>query len=504
MDLPVAFKERMKEMLKDEYDNFIRSYEEPKRGGLRINTLKGSVEKFKENSGFSLEPIPWVEEGFYYVPDERPGKSIFHEAGAIYIQEPSAMAVAALAKVRPGERVLDLCAAPGGKSTQIASDLAGKGCLYSNEIHPARAKILSQNIERMGVSNAIVLNETPNRLAEHFPEYFDCIVVDAPCSGEGMFRKEENAAKEWSPANVTMCAKRQQDILKEAVKMLRPGGRLIYSTCTFAPAENEENVLFLLDEYPNLSIQKDENFYDGFGAGRPEFVNNRTEVLGSYRLWPHEIKGEGHFMCAFIKDGNVSLDEISMNQRSFSGDGISMNQRNFSDDEISLNHEMVSGAETTEKRKKGSAKKTRAGKRGMTKTEKELFADFIRDTLKESFADYISDGVFELFGNTLYRLPEEVSLEGLKVERAGLCLGSFEKNRFEPSHALAMAMKEADASRVLELNSEDAKRFFMGESFPFDESGWTLVTTNGYSCGFGKASNGVCKNHYPKGLRKII
>lgn len=492
MDLPVAFKERMKEMLKDEYEDYLRSYDAPKIGGLRVNTLKGSVDKFRENSGFSLEPVPWVKEGFYYRAEERPGKSIFHEAGAIYIQEPSAMAVAALADVRPGERVLDLCAAPGGKSTQIASALAGKGCLYSNEIHPARARILSQNIERMGVTNAIVLNETPDRLAKRFPEFFDCIVVDAPCSGEGMFRKEENAAVQWSPENVTMCAKRQQEILREAVKMLRFGGRLIYSTCTFAPAENEENVLFLLDEYPNLSILKGDHFYDGFGTGRPEFVNHRTEVLGSYRLWPHEIKGEGHFMCAFVKDKNTSPDEGSIRQRSFPEDEFPMNQR------------ILSGEESAEKIKKGTGKKASAGNRGMSKSEKCLFEDFIQTTCKPEFADFVSRGMFALFGNLLYRLPEEVCLDGLKVERAGLCLGSFEKNRFEPSHALAMAMKETDACRVLDLNCEDAKRYFMGESFPFEEAGWTLVTANGYSCGFGKTSNGVCKNHYPKGLRKNL
>ena len=222
--LPLKFEERMKQMLGEEYDAFLRSYEDTRRPGLRVNTLREKAKTLESSSLFDMQPIPWAPHGYYYDPLKRPGKHPLHEAGAYYIQEPSAMAVAALSGVRPGMRVLDLCAAPGGKSTQLASMLEGEGILYSNEIHPARAKILSQNIERMGISNAVVLNEDPKKLAERFPLYFDTVVVDAPCSGEGMFRKEEEAIPNWSPENVELCARRQSGILDCAALHIRAAG----------------------------------------------------------------------------------------------------------------------------------------------------------------------------------------------------------------------------------------------------------------------------------------
>ena len=245
--LPEAFKVRMRELLGDEYDRFEASYEKERVQGLRFNSLKseegkeedweqGSVPKLaalvEKRLGTELSPVLWAKEGYYYGAEARPGKHPYHEAGLYYIQEPSAMAVVELLDPRPGERVLDLCAAPGGKSSHIASRLKGQGFLLSNEIHPARARILSQNMERMGVKNGVVTNEEPGRLAEYFPEFFDRIVVDAPCSGEGMFRKDEEARSQWSPDHVKMCAARQGQILDQAARMIRPGGRLVYSTCT--------------------------------------------------------------------------------------------------------------------------------------------------------------------------------------------------------------------------------------------------------------------------------
>lgn len=246
IELPQDFRIRMQDMLGEAYPAFLRSYEEKKVQALRVNALKGTAEELlRKMPDAGLSAVAWEKNGFYYNGEDSdlaPGKHPLHEAGAYYIQEPSAMAPAAYLEAEPGEWVLDLCAAPGGKSTQIASCMQHEGILVCNEIHAARAKILSENVERMGVRNALVTNETPQRLSEVFGGYFDRILVDAPCSGEGMFRKNKEACGEWSPENVRLCADRQDEILDRADEMLRPGGRLVYSTCTFAPAENEGSI----------------------------------------------------------------------------------------------------------------------------------------------------------------------------------------------------------------------------------------------------------------------
>ena len=252
--LPQEFTERMKEMLGAEYDEFLASYDLPKYQSLRVNMLKGTKEAFLEKETFSLTEIPWAENGYYYEAEDAPGKHPYHEAGVYYIQEPSAMAPVAYLEAKPGERILDLCAAPGGKSTQIASYMKGEGLLICNEIHPARAKILSENIERMGIRNAMVTNETPARLADVFEGYFDRILVDAPCSGEGMFRKNEDACGEWSLENVEICGNRQDEILDCAASMLKPGGRIVFSTCTFAPIENEGSIVRMLNRHPEFHV----------------------------------------------------------------------------------------------------------------------------------------------------------------------------------------------------------------------------------------------------------
>ena len=244
----------MERMLGAEYADFLASYERPRRGGLRLNALKNGSERLPDSGCFHLSPVAWTPGGFYYAPEDRPGKHPFHECGVYYMQEPSAMAVAALSGVKPGMRVLDLCAAPGGKSTQLASMLGGEGLLVSNEIHPARARILSQNIERMGAANCIVTNETPERLKDRFALFFDTVVVDAPCSGEGMFVKEPEAIPNWSLANVELCADRQLGILECAAEMTAPGGTLVYSTCTFAPLEDERNCAVFLARHPEFVI----------------------------------------------------------------------------------------------------------------------------------------------------------------------------------------------------------------------------------------------------------
>ncbi len=283
--LPEKFLARMQQQLGDEYDEYLRSLQRPRAVALRFNPLKGDIPALS----FVEKPVPWEPMGYYYDPDSRPGLHPYHEAGVYYLQEASAMASAALLEPQPGEFILDLCAAPGGKSTQIAGRMQGKGLLVSNEINQKRAKVLSRNIERLGIANTVVTGEAPAALADRFPGFFHRIMVDAPCSGEGMFRKEEAAITDWSEENVEMCARRQAEILDCAAAMLRPGGRLVYSTCTFAPQEDEEAVEAFLARHPEFETEP---------VNAPWFQESRP---GMYRLWPHKLLGEGHFAAVLRK-----------------------------------------------------------------------------------------------------------------------------------------------------------------------------------------------------------
>lgn len=470
--LPQAFLNRMQGMLGEDFDAFLLSYDKPRHPALRVNPLKISPQEFQALVPYHLRPVPWARpNGFYYDPEARPGKSPYHEAGLYYIQEPSAMAVAALSGVRPGERVLDLCAAPGGKSTQLAGMMGGKGLLISNEIHPERARILSRNIERLGIRNAIVTNEAPEDLARHFPAFFDRIIVDAPCSGEGMFRKEEEAIPNWSPENVDLCARRQAGILIEADRMLRPGGYLVYSTCTFAPSENEGNIKRFLSErkdYEEVNLPeelgRDMEAY-GFAAGSDG---------KSIRLWPHRLDGEGHFLAILRKKG---LDLIDAGWT-----------------------DPVLGEEKFRKNKKNKNKKNRNGKSfGLFDPEAgRLWKEFSEDALC-----FEEEGQLRQFGQDLYLLPENVNLDSIKVIRAGLHLGTVKKNRFEPDHALALALNQKELRHCLNLkaDSEEVFAYLRGESIPCQGKGWMAVLVDGYPLGWGKASGGILKNHYPKGLR---
>ena len=284
--LPEAFLSRMKAQLGIEYGDFLKSLERPRAVALRFNPLKGETPVLP----FVGESVPWEPFGWYYDPESRPGLHVFHEAGVYYLQEASAMAPVALLDPQLGERVCDLCAAPGGKSTQIAGRMGGEGFLLCNEWSPKRAKILSRNIERMGVSNALVTNENVENLAKRFAGFFDRVLVDAPCSGEGMFRKEEAAVTDWSQETVEMCARRQAEILNSAAKLVRPGGRLVYSTCTFAPEEDEGAVAAFLESHPDFSPEILET---------PWFAPVEN---GGHRMWPHKLLGEGHFAAVLRKN----------------------------------------------------------------------------------------------------------------------------------------------------------------------------------------------------------
>ncbi len=499
LTLPRLFAERMRAMLGEDFEAFCASYARPPHPSLRVNTLKISPCRLKEIAPFIGDGIPWQEKGFYYSADgeTRPGKHPLHEAGAYYIQEASAMLPASICPPKPGERVLDLCAAPGGKATQLAASLDGEGLLVANEIHPTRAGVLSQNIERMGVRNAIVTNASPAEMAVKFPAFFDKIVVDAPCSGEGMFRKEADAVTMWSPENVALCADRQAEILDEAAGMLRTGGHLTYSTCTFAPAENEGAVLSFLTRHPEFEVvpsaeaavvdSREQGLLEG---GHPEWVENfeqypealRESVRNAYRVLPHRCDGEGHFAVLLRKrDDGEALP-------------------------------LVKAAEGRKKNKKPEKPNNGKGKPAPEALAVKLFEDFSREVLGGVPA-WMADTVPCLFGDKLYLVPAALCgeggdpkavLNGLRVLRAGLCVGTVVgtdrgKGRFEPDHALALA---ADTpARTFPADESGAVAYLRGETLPAEVRGWHIITYQGLPLGWGKASDGVMKNHYPKGLR---
>ena len=483
--LPQEFLCRMQDMLREAYPAFLHSYENEKVQALRVNVLKGTKEEFLEKAPFgSLREVLWEKNGLYYTESDccAPGKHPFHEAGVYYIQDPSAMAPAAYLEAAPGERVLDLCAAPGGKTTQTACDMNNQGILVCNEIHPARAKILSENVERMGIRNALVTSETPQRLAEVFEGYFDRILVDAPCSGEGMFRKNEEACGEWSPANVQLCADRQDQILDCADRMLRPGGRLVYSTCTFAPAENEGSIARFLEghsEYQILEVQKQDGMSAGvpawayYGAGRAAGqvaecdssvrmdADRQDSIRHTIRLFPHLVQGEGHYLAVLQKQG-----EVPKGYQAFPANGL---------------------------------------QKGIQVKEVKEFLQFQQESLQIDLLENAKERLLK-FGEQLYLMPERMpSVSKLKVLRAGLHLGTLKKNRFEPSHALALALRKEDVRHFVELETEERARAYLGGmTLQHDgEKGWYLMTYKGYSIGWGKLAGQVLKNHYPKGLRKV-
>ena len=415
MNLPIEFEKKMKAFLGDEWDDFLYSYDNNRFQALRFNTLK--VQSPEERMRIlktlkisSDKKVSWADEAYYFDENVRPGKHPYHEMGLYYIQEPSAMSAAALLAPKPGMRVLDLCAAPGGKSTQLATYLGDSGLLVSNEINTQRSRILSQNIERMGIKNAIVTNEDSFVLASHFPGFFNAIQVDAPCSGEGMFRKLPEAIEQWSMENVAICAARQKEILDNAAVMLKPGGTIVYSTCTFSKEENEDVIEYFLERHPDFTLEEMERF------------------------WPHKVDGEGHFVAKLVRRGCVDTDLK---------------------------------ADRKTKKNKNSKNRKNETKPALTKENMKLLSEFLDETISEDMAAWIKNSRLVMFGEQLYRLPDiEVDIKGLKVQRAGLHIGEFKKQRFEPSHSLALALKISEAKNVVKLTWDDPQTtgFFNGQS----------------------------------------
>ena len=480
MNLPIEFEKKMKAFLGNEWDDFLYSYDNNRFQALRFNTLK--VQSPEERMRIlktlkisSDKKVSWANEAYYFDENVRPGKHPYHEMGLYYIQEPSAMSAAALLAPKPGMRVLDLCAAPGGKSTQLATYLGDSGLLVSNEINTQRSRILSQNIERMGIKNAIVTNEDSFVLASHFPGFFNAIQVDAPCSGEGMFRKLPEAIEQWSMENVAICAARQKEILDNAAVMLKPGGTIVYSTCTFSKEENENVIEYFLERHPDFTLEEMERF------------------------WPHKVDGEGHFVAKLVRRGSVN--ELGAD---------------YDVCEDSCNKVEDTGLKADRKTKKNKNSKNRKNetKPALTKENMKLLTEFLDETISEDMAAWIKNSRLVMFGEQLYRLPDmEVDIKGLKVQRAGLHIGEFKKQRFEPSHSLALALKLSEAKNVVKLTWDDPQTtgFFNGQSVMLSDEqtaeckkGWALVCVDGYTAGWGKVNGTQVKNHYPKGLRNKI
>ena len=453
MSLPEAFLQNLRAQLGEaEFRLYLEAMDQPHARGLRLNPLRALSADWRSVGPDGLEePIPWVADAWYLAPDSRAGAHPLHEGGAYYLQEPSAMAAVAALDVRPGQRVLDLCAAPGGKSTQIAGLLAGEGLLVANEPVPTRAQVLSRNVERLGVRNAAVLCALPDALQARFPAFFDRVLVDAPCSGEGMFRRQIEARAEWTPDSPARCAARQLDILRCAARMLRPGGLMVYSTCTFNAVENEGVLERFLSEHPDFMP-------DAFAL--PGLDPASAGVL---RLFPQRVRGEGHFVSRLRRATDAPVP--------------------------------AKGGRPSRPRKSAALPPWR-----------EPLAQCLAQALSPRADAQALLARAQAFGDALYAVPDGLpDLSGLRALRVGLLLGHVAGRRVEPDHALAMALRPGEALREAALTAEEALRYQHGDALPAPEDaprGYTLMTLAGCPLGFAKCSDGLYKNHYPKGLRR--
>ena len=438
-ELPEKFKQRMQKELGEDFPGFLAAYSEQPKRGLRVNTLRIGTEEFARVCPWTLEPTGIIEEGFVARGAENVGKHPYHAAGLFYMQEPSAMsAIAAAPADESGLRVLDLCAAPGGKTGGVAARMRGEGMLIANEIVPKRARLLAQNVERLGITNAAVICERPDSIARALPEFFDIVMVDAPCSGEGMFRKDETAIMEWSPEHVAACAERQKLILESAAECVRPGGCIVYSTCTFSQEENEGVIDDFIRVHADFSVEHME------------------------RLYPHTSCGEGHFVSRLRRSGHPNARD---------------------------------------RYKKLPARCDAVSFR--------LFSEFLGSTFENDLIEP-HGGRFHERGGVLRLIPAGLpeAVLGLRPAACGVELGELKKGRFEPSHTFCMAALGQRFRRRLEFEPGDRRlaAFLAGNTIPCPEDwrGWSAVCVKAgersYPVGFGKAVDGVMKNHIPKGL----
>lgn len=469
-DLPQSFLDSMKEILEEDYEAFLAGFDGQRQYGLRVNTLKMNLEEFERIAPFHLKKVPWISNGYFYEAEDVPAKHPFYSAGLYYLQEPSAMTPASRLKVQPGERVLDLCAAPGGKATELGAALQGEGLLVANDINTARARALLRNLELFGISNSFVTNEPPHVLAERFPEFFHKIMVDAPCSGEGMFRKNPAVVDSWQEKGPEYFSKLQREIIVQAADMLLPGGMMFYSTCTFSPLENEKTITHLLKERPDMEVIPMED-YEGFAEGLTSY---RGEVFDKScklcrRIWPHKMSGEGHFMALLHKkSGTQQQVQQTVSQSSIWWEKC----------------------------------------KGLNKEQKAAAEDFF------SHVNIAYDEKrIDVRGDNLYYLPApKYDGRGLHFLRNGLFMGEFKKKRFEPSQPFALALHAQDFDQVLDFPADDERlsRYLRGETLDVSDliagekkrKGWQLVMVAGHPLGFGKLLNNNLKNKYPAGWRK--
>ena len=446
--LPPEYVKRMKVLLGDEYTEYEKAVNMPPVKAFRVNTDKISIKDFLKLNIFSNENIPYVENGFY-LDYEKVGNHPFHHAGMIYVQEPAAMAPAECIDINPDWKVLDMCAAPGGKSTQIKNKLGDTGVLVSNEIIPSRCKILTGNIERLGLTNTVTTCMDSSKIAKNFPHTFDLIMVDAPCSGEGMFRKEEIAISEWSPQNVIKCAERQTEILENAVKALKNDGYIIYATCTFSLEENEKVIDTFLQNHPEFEISPVKEAVQNYTCDGISFDGCKCDNINfARRFYPHKAKGEGQFM-AVLHNTNTSVYSKS-------------------------------------KENKPS-----------TKIDKTIF-HFLDDVLKSYEKEYVT--IYN--GNPVY-FTNDFKIKDGTAFSCGITIGELRKNYIQPHHQFFMALGKFFKRKIkLKSNSELLQKYLHGEEIPCDiKNGWAVVMVEGAALGGAKVVNGVAKNHYPKGLR---
>ena len=466
IQFPEKFQERMQQMLGDEeYAEFLKSYDLPFHNGLRINTWKIKPQELLQRMGVDLKQVPWNETGFYLENKKQFSKHPYYQGGLYYIQEASAMLPAKLVNAQPGEKILDMCAAPGGKSTAIGAALKGEGLLISNDISKSRAKALLRNLEGFGIINSIVVSEYPEKLSRYFPEFFDKVLIDAPCSGEGMFHKEPSMTESWLRMGPEEYHKLQMEILTYGAKMVRPGGKLIYSTCTFSPEEDEGSIAWFLREHPDFHLVEVNDDEDLCGChcidhGHPEWADGNTELTKTRRLWPHHLEGEGHFAAVLCRDadsepmgGKVTLASVPK-----------------------LPAEIESFFQFLE-------------------TEGIHYSfDKKRLLVQNGYVQYIPEG-----------MPE---LKGLHIMRSGWFLGELKKKRFEPSGAFARGLTPDVCDKVIAYpgDSEEVVRYLKCETLqvnPNLKNGWYLICVDEFALGWGKVSYGTLKNKYPSGWRLV-